>query len=238
MHQRFRFAIAAELTLLLAGCGQSPNSRPVCPENIHNLGHATLIYVYAKDQFPPAYTTDASGNRLHSWRTILLPYMEQQDLFARFKMDEPWNSEHNSPATKVRPAYLHCPADDKAGESDTSYVAVVGPGTIWSATRKISMSDIKDGPADTLLFIEMKNSGIHWAEPRDLELDNLPPGVTKQNFGKVLSNHPGGFFAVFADGHIEFIPSTIPWEQFEAMSTYAGKEIVTRGTWYGPSANA
>jgi prepilin-type processing-associated H-X9-DG protein len=89
----------------------------------------------------------------------------------------------------------------------------------------------------------MKNSGINWAEPRELDLEHLPSGITKQNlleslsdhttqnFLKSLTNHAGCFNAVFADGHVEAIPVDITWDQFMAMLTIAGGEKVDRSSW-------
>jgi prepilin-type processing-associated H-X9-DG protein len=110
-------------------------------------------------------------------------------------------------------------------------VAVAGPGTAWHPSRGLAKAEIKDNPHDTILVVELKNSGIGWAEPRDFDLSNLPPGITKDNLLKSLSNHKGGFHALFADGHIEFIPDTIPWRDFEAMLTIAGGETVDRSKW-------
>jgi len=107
----------------------------------------------------------------------------------------------------------------------------VGPGTIWRADQGVKPSEIKDGMTDTILLVEMGNSGIKWAEPRDLDLNNLPAGITKQNLLHALSNHAGGFNAVFADGHLEFILETISWEDFMAMLTIAGGETVDRSKW-------
>ena len=53
----------------------------------------------------------------------------------------------------------------------------------------IRFADITDGTSNTLFMVEVKNSGINWAEPRDLDISQpmaLPPG-----------NHPGGNLAVF-----------------------------------------
>ena len=41
----------------------------------------------------PAYANfDADGNPLLSWRVHMLPYLEQNELYNQFKLDEPWNS--------------------------------------------------------------------------------------------------------------------------------------------------
>ena len=45
--------------------------------------------------FPPAFIADADGKPMHSWRVLLLPYLEQQVFYMRYRFDEPWDSPHN-----------------------------------------------------------------------------------------------------------------------------------------------
>jgi WD40 repeat protein len=44
---------------------------------------------------PRPAISDESGRPLLSWRVTLLPYLNQNDLFKKFKLDEAWDSEHN-----------------------------------------------------------------------------------------------------------------------------------------------
>jgi prepilin-type processing-associated H-X9-DG protein len=206
--------------------------RQQCANNLKQLGTALLNYDTVHRHFPPLYTTDKTGTPLHSWRTFLLPYLERANEFYQLRLDEPWDSLNNKPLTRIDVYGLfRCPSDTKAGQYHTNYVAVVGPGTAWQGGKGLTTDDIKDDPHDTILLIELKDSGIRWAEPRDLDLSNLPPGITKDNLLKSLSNHKGGFHALFADGHVELIPVTIPWADFEAMLTIAGGETVDRSKW-------
>jgi hypothetical protein len=207
-----------------------PGPRASCLNNLKQLVTALLIYERTYGRFPPAHTVDANGKPLQSWRTLILPYLDQQELFQQIHLDEPWDSPHNVRLTSSRYELFHCPFDDSS-DSDTSYVAVIGPGTAWDSKDGTKLSDIADGPENTILLVEMKNSGIKWAEPRDLDLDHLPPGITKDNLLKSLSNHPGCFNAVFADGATAVLPSQMPWSDFAAMLTIAGGEKVDRFKW-------
>src|SRR5690606_26090491 len=51
----------------------------------------------------PQDIRDEEGNLLLSWRVQILPFIEQQALYQQFKLDEPWDSEHNLPLSKVMP---------------------------------------------------------------------------------------------------------------------------------------
>ena len=44
---------------------------------------------------PPLYTVDEEGKPLHSWRVLILPFLDQQDLYNQIRLDEPWDSEYN-----------------------------------------------------------------------------------------------------------------------------------------------
>jgi prepilin-type processing-associated H-X9-DG protein len=211
--------------------GGGPSPRNECSNSMKQLALGLLNYADKQGHFPPAFVSDSLGRPLHSWRTLLLPEVEEGKLYSRYDLSQPWDSPQNSKVIQANLACYECPVDENAATSTTSYVAVIAPGSVWSVPGGAKLSQITDGPANTILLVEMKNSGIKWAEPRDLDLSNLPPGTTKQYLLHSLSNHAGGFNAVFADAHVEFIPETIPWADFEAMLTIAGGEKVDRSKW-------
>jgi hypothetical protein len=124
---------------------------------------------------------------------MILPCIEYNRLYAQYFIEEAWDGPHNSKITGQRVDHYQCPSDLASGpnSNDTSYVAVVGKGTAWTPGRGAKLREFRDGAANTILLIEMKNSGIKWAEPRDLDLNNLPPGITKQNLLQSLSKPHG-----------------------------------------------
>ncbi len=63
--------------------------------NIRNIGLALLNYEFAFKQFPPAYTVDADGNKLHSWRVAILPFLERSDLYEQVDFTKPWDAPEN-----------------------------------------------------------------------------------------------------------------------------------------------
>src|SRR5262249_54312552 len=100
---------------------------------------------------------------------------------------------------------------------------------------KHSSRSVKDGVSNTIVLVEMQNSGIKWAEPRDLDLSSLPLGITAQNLPQWLSAHSGGFNAVFADGSVRFISSQIPWQVFMAFLTENGGEQIDSSQFCRPT---
>jgi prepilin-type processing-associated H-X9-DG protein len=220
--------------LMLPQSGSGPVSpRNSCLNNMREIGLALLDYQQLHGSFPPAYTVDQYGKPLMSWRTAILPFIEYGSVYAQYHPDVPWDSAANLPIARTQLSAFWCPIDDAVAKrpSDTSYVAVVGPRTIWGIGTGLKGTDVKDRLFDTLMVVEMKNSGIGWGEPRDLDLDHLPAGLTRKDLFQALSNHSGGFDALFADGHTEIIPVTIPWSQFVALTTIDGGEKIDRSTW-------
>src|SRR5438045_6915954 len=108
---------------------------------------------------------------------------------SQYNFNRPWNDPGNDRLTKTELEIFKCPSDGSLGPYDTSYVAIIGAGTAWQPDHATKLSDMKDGTSNTILLVEMKNSGIRWSEPRDLDLNNLPPGITPQNLIQSLGNH-------------------------------------------------
>ena len=92
--------------------------------NLKQIGVALHNYhgVY-KTLPPPAKTAD--GKPLLSWRVLILPFLEDDDnLYAQFKLDEPWDSPHNIKLlTKMPEVYAH-PADPEAAKKGLTYYQV------------------------------------------------------------------------------------------------------------------
>src|ERR1700761_2260667 len=55
--------------------------RHQCMDNLRQIALGLKTYADEHSAFPPAYTIDAHGKPLHSWRTLILPYIGQAELF-------------------------------------------------------------------------------------------------------------------------------------------------------------
>src|SRR5207244_13088094 len=62
---------------------------------LKQIGLAFLNYEGVNGHFPTAASHDNNGKALLSWRVALLPYLEADALYREFKLEEPWDSEHN-----------------------------------------------------------------------------------------------------------------------------------------------
>ena len=204
-------AVVVVLFLLLWPAIQStrPRTRPPCKDNLHSIGLALHNYHDAHGCFPPAYIADTNGRPMHSWRVLILPYLDQQELYARYDFNEPWNGPHNAQLAEEFSTLkiFRCPRDSGAG---TSYAAVIGPHTCWQGSNPCHIQDITDGTSNTLLVVEVHDSGIHWMEPRDLHVAQMAPTINPIGGQGISSPHEGGAYGLIADGSVRFLSESIP----------------------------
>ena len=212
---------------------RSYGRRAYCNNNVRQLGLALIQYHDQYGSFPPAHTVDVQGRRLHSWRTLLLPYMDRNDIYESLRLDEPWDSTHNRQVfAQLRdPQLMCCPSDERANAvvpTTTSYLAVVGPDTVFPGSESVSLDDITDDATNTLLIVEVANAGILWMEPRDLDVTQMAPTINATTGQGIRSEHTGGAVVAFVDAHTEFLSDSTTAEEIAAMLTIAGGEEVSR----------
>jgi len=123
---------------------------------------------------PPAASRDKDGRPLLSWRVLLLPFLDEKNLYDQFWLDEPWDSPHNKSVLAKMPHYYRNPLDGPPDQ--TFYQVFVGPGTAFEGNG-VSLKDFPDGTSNTLLVVEATNY-VPWTQPKDLVYDPgkpLPP---------------------------------------------------------------
>ena len=214
--------------------GQAPEPhrigprRPRCENNLKQIGIALHSYHEEHGCFPPPYLADASGKPMHSWRVLLLPYMDGQHLYERYRFDEPWNGPNNSKLAGEVPYMYRCADVPPGSTTATAYLAVVGATTMWPASGTVKLDDITDGTDQTLAVVEVENSGVNWLEPRDLQLAPRMLAFDSRRSHGIQSahrheeNHQSGTWAVFADGSVRFMGNEITAEKLRALLTIHG----------------
>jgi len=183
--------------------------RTQCSNNLKQLALAMHNYHDAYGCFPPAYVADENGRPMHSWRVLLLPYLEQQALYERYHFDEPWDSPANLALAQTVIETFRCPSDAVGSGPETNYVMITGPGTLYDGDEPTSFRKITDGTSNTIMIVEVAGSGINWLEPRDLDVQQLPSQINAPGGQGIQSSHPGGANVAFCDGSVRFLSETI-----------------------------
>ena len=208
--------ILAALLLPAVQAAREAARRMQSTNNLRQISLALINYHDTYQSFPPAVVTDADGQPLYSGRVLLLPFMEQAALYERFDKTKAWDSPENSELSKTILRVFMDPSSANPGAGQTDYLFVTGKGTVFEAGTTTKFMEVTDGTSNTVIVVEVENSGINWAEPRDLDISqpmSLPAG-----------NHPGGNIAAFADGSVHFIPKATAASDIRAAATKAGGE--------------
>jgi hypothetical protein len=221
--------------------------RAWCCNNLLQISLALSNYESQYHCFPPAYVPDKDGKPMHSWRVLILPYLDRKDLYDSYDFNEPWDGPNNRKLLAHRPGEFACPGDESAcneGATTTSYVAVVGKNALWQADKPRSLNEpaLRDTAANTVMLVEVADSGINWTEPKDFSLDDLKAGGRASSTARASLRHMSsmdqfffqrtfvaGAYVSFADGHVVFLSAAAlvsdKLQEWFTIGGYAEKEV-------------
>lgn len=133
-----------------------------------------LNYNSEHGRLPSAVVYGKDGQPLYSWRVLLLPYIEQQDLYKQFHLDEPWDSPHNIRLLERMPA-MYAPPPGKKSRLPAYHTVChvfVGKGTPFEEgiDVKLNEKDFPDGMSNTILLVEA-GPPVPWTKPEELPYD-------------------------------------------------------------------
>jgi hypothetical protein len=231
-------AIAASWMATAIDQVQESADRITC--NLSQLGHTLRLYHDAHDGLPPAILYDTDGKPLHSWRVLILPYMEEEKLFKEFRLHEPWDSPYN---IKLLPRMPRTYAEPRRRTAKlppyhTVFHVFVGRGSAFEEQPKPKLADrfnsgpidlvklnrglkipddFPDGTEDTLLFVEA-GEPVPWTKPQELrcDTDNPLPDLT--------GLFRDGFRACTVEGRYRFIRNDTPEATLRALISRNGGE--------------
>lgn len=147
--------------------------------NLKMIGLALHNYHDTYRAFPPAIVRDADGQPLYSWRVLLLPYLNENQLYQQFDLSEPWDSPANIQFSQDTPAlYLSPVMMDQYQPGLTSYMAIAGPNTVLNTQGSMTFKDITAGTSNVIAVIENTQKPVVWSEPVDIS----PQQFLQMNF--------------------------------------------------------
>jgi hypothetical protein len=229
-------AMAPVGVALLLPAVQAARGAAAQTEASNNLKHQMLAIHNFHDTFtrmPAAYSVDEAGKPLLSWRVHILPFIEEKALYDQFKLDEPWDSEHNKTLIAKMPKVYRAPGS-KAGEGKTVYLGVGGTrGVIIKPTGRghdrspydgTSFAAITDGTSNTLAIVEANDAAaVVWTKPEEWTPD------AKEPLKNVVGLRPKGFLAAMCDGSVRVIPPTVTAENLLRMFDRSDGNVIDWG---------
>ena len=193
-----------------------------CVNQLKLIALALRNYENRYQCLPPPCIYDKTGRPMHSWRVLILPFVDHERLYGQYDFNEPWDGPSNRKLLASRPSEYVCPSEKMANlvakaATTTSYLAVVGSRAAWQQHKRTSLNDpeLRKQMDETVLLIETANSGVAWTEPRDFSLDDprsnqsdsvsTIQGPHMQDNGYFYYKTPMGFNAMLATGRTHFL---------------------------------
>jgi Protein of unknown function (DUF1559) len=226
------FACACSFGLIAAlgravGNAREAARRSQCTCHYGQIMLALHNYHSQYNVFPPAYVADATGRPAHSWRVLILPFIEETGLYGRYRFSEPWNGPNNIKLLNSMPSIFACPSGFSNPTNLTNYVAVTGPGTMFPGARSTKLEDVTDGTSNTLAIVEVDNVNVPWTAPTDLDVRTMSFQVNDPKRPGISSKHPGGANVGVADGRTRWARDSMTPGNLRAALTIAGGEGIT-----------
>ena len=89
-------------------------SRAQCSNNLHQLALAIHAYENVNRSFPPSYTITVTTNPLaiqsYAWGVLVLPYVEQDNLYRGYQFNQLLNSPANAAVVSTPLKVMQCPS--------------------------------------------------------------------------------------------------------------------------------
>ncbi|MBW3538912.1 MAG: DUF1559 domain-containing protein [Planctomycetes bacterium] len=221
-----------DTTVLGSNSAGGPARLQFSENNLKQIGLALYNFADTHKSFPPAVIHGPDGKPWHSWRVVLLPYLDQAPLYNAYRWDEPWNGPNNSKLLSKMPQVYRDPAYGDSDDFYTHYAAVVGedmafppegikmdPDRPTQALLNLKppgaarIADFTDGLSNTLLVGSVgPERQIPWMKPEDVVFSDgkYPLPGEKGSFAAPYESSRGkaGVF-LWGDGRVSTIRSDV-----------------------------
>ena len=195
--------------------------RTQCKNHLKQIGLALHNYHHEYGSFPPAYTVSEGGERLHSWRTLILSYLDQTRLSESIDLSKAWDDPENVVAYETVVHQYNCPSNALL-PGLTTYLGISGAGGCFRSADSTSIWDITDGTSNTIMVIETAPAdAVHGMDPHDDD------GRFVRRWGtEVDPAHDGGGNGLLVEGSVHFLSSKFSVDNRRALSSFAGNEVI------------
>ncbi len=202
---------------------RSTARRLACSNNLKMIGLALNEYAKEHGELPPAYTVDENGTPLHSWRTLILPYLGLNELYDSIDLEKPWDDPDNNKARTTIVSPYSCPGwSSRPSDYQTSYFAIVGNDACFNPSRPRKLDEITDGAANTLMIVEAPTDhAVHWMCPKDAN-----EALILELSSKSQLIHSPVWHGVMVDGYSVSLSDRVSAKTRRAMITVNAGDVV------------
>jgi hypothetical protein len=175
-----------------------------CSYHLRQIGIGLVIFDTENGSLPPACLCDEKGEPIHSWQTLVAPYIGHYGWRGGYSLKEPWDGPNNRKLLSWVFDELRCPSADNDNRSPliVDYVAVVGPDTMWPGRDRVDMA----GGQDTILLIEMPDSDCRFLEPRSPTVEEFMAKIKSPTGKGIRCIHPRGLAYLTVGGEVRWFP--------------------------------
>ena len=193
-------------------------------QSLNNLKQIALgLHAYhdVTGSLPPAAVVDKAGRPLLSWRVLILPYVEEAQLYRQFKLDEAWDGPTNKKLLDKMPRVYAMPPQiaSKAKANETHYQVFVGKGAAFDLLKGPRLTDFNDGTSNTLM-VASAATPVPWSKPDDIAFDPAADMTTK------LGYFPDVAHAALGDGSVRALSKKLDRKTLAALITRGGGEVI------------
>ena len=238
----FEIGILFLIVLLLVVAFAPPSqrrrrgSRSNSMNQIRQLVLAMHNYHDTHGHLPPAYIADNNGKPIHSWRVLILPYIEGQRLYEQYDFDEPWDGLNNIKLLDEMPDLFRMPNPNESKwwykwfgarpvTSYTRFVAITGPNTAFHDDRTVSLPQFADGTSQTVCLTQLPDKQFHWTQPEDISASDWIDGLENLDDEEKRREYSAYSVVVaLADGSVRMLQWNTTRETLEALTTIAGED--------------
>ncbi len=188
---------------------------------IRKLALSMNVHCLDQGSLPPAVVYAPDGSPLLSWRVLVLPYQEEEDLYNRFDLKEAWNGPNNFPLLKEMSQTFAPPKGTTTPKPFTTYwQVVVGKGAAFEGTKRLHIPlDFPDGTSKTILIAEARDPQP-WTAPVDISYD---PDKPLPAFGDPAKDH---FLVAMADASVRTVSRSVSEKTLRAAITRNGGDNI------------
>jgi phage FluMu protein Com len=177
----------------------TPDEKRLSQNNLKQLFLAISNFNDANNAWPSPNGGQMPIKGRLSWRVAILPYVEQGELYQKFKLNEDWYSPSNRKVLESNPMpkIFASPRPKPGEERKTYYQTFTGPFTVFPfANQQVPLNDFKRGRENVWMIAEGARA-VEWTRPDDISTQNA-----SVQLGGIFD---GDYNVVCADGMVHYV---------------------------------